>query len=68
MPVHRSALRFPLLAGVLLLASISAAAQPQAAHLAFPGIGHMVAEDKGFHWVPVVYGPYQRASQVPFIQ
>ena len=27
------------------------------AHLPFPGIGHVRAEDKGYAWVPVEYGP-----------
>ncbi len=39
-----------------------------AAHLPFPGIGHITAVDKHFQWVPVEYGPYKRAAKVPFIE
>ncbi|HSC80880.1 MAG TPA: MBL fold metallo-hydrolase [Chitinolyticbacter sp.] len=39
-----------------------------AAHLAFPGIGHISADGAAFHWAPALYGPYQRAAQVPFIR
>ncbi|MFR0690407.1 MBL fold metallo-hydrolase [Enterobacterales bacterium AE_CKDN230030158-1A_HGKHYDSX7] len=39
-----------------------------AAHLPFPGIGHITRDGKAFNWAPAVYGPYQRAEQVPFIE
>ncbi|WP_349970694.1 MBL fold metallo-hydrolase [Pseudomonas caspiana] len=39
-----------------------------AAHLPFPGIGHINALDKRFEWVPVEYGPYQRAAHVPLLK
>lgn len=39
-----------------------------AAHLPFPGTGHIVAIDKHFQWVPVEYGPYQRAAHVPLLE
>jgi glyoxylase-like metal-dependent hydrolase (beta-lactamase superfamily II) len=39
-----------------------------AAHLPFPGIGHIMAEGKHFQWVPVEYGPYKRAANVPLIE
>jgi glyoxylase-like metal-dependent hydrolase (beta-lactamase superfamily II) len=39
-----------------------------AAHLPFPGIGHIAAEGKHFQWVPVEYGPYKRAAKVPLIE
>ncbi|WEW96272.1 MBL fold metallo-hydrolase [Pseudomonas nitroreducens] len=39
-----------------------------AAHLPFPGIGHITRDGKAFNWAPAVYGPYQRAQEVPFIQ
>lgn len=39
-----------------------------AAHLPFPGIGHITAIDKHFQWVPVEYGPYKRAANVPLIE
>ncbi|WEJ74857.1 MBL fold metallo-hydrolase [Pseudomonas sp. PSE14] len=39
-----------------------------AAHLPFPGIGHVSREGKAFDWAPVNYGPYQRPAQVPLIQ
>lgn len=39
-----------------------------AAHLPFPGIGHITAVDKHFQWVPVEYGPYKRAANVPLIE
>ncbi len=39
-----------------------------AAHLPFPAIGHIRVEGKGFAWVPVVFGPYQRAAKVPLIK
>jgi glyoxylase-like metal-dependent hydrolase (beta-lactamase superfamily II) len=38
-----------------------------AAHLPFPGTGHIVSVAKHFQWVPVEYGPYQRAAHVPLI-
>lgn len=39
-----------------------------AAHLPFPGIGHITAQGKQFQWVPVEYGPYRRAAKVPLIE
>jgi len=39
-----------------------------AAHLPFPGIGHISAVDKHFEWVPLEYGPYKRAANVPLIE
>ncbi|VVO78576.1 MBL fold metallo-hydrolase [Pseudomonas fluorescens] len=39
-----------------------------AAHLPFPGIGHITFEGKHFQWVPVEYGPYKRAAKVPLIE
>jgi glyoxylase-like metal-dependent hydrolase (beta-lactamase superfamily II) len=39
-----------------------------AAHLPFPGIGHVTSEHKAFNWAPAVYGPYQRAAKVPYLQ
>lgn len=39
-----------------------------AAHLPFPGIGHITTEQKAFNWAPAVYGPYQRAAKVPYLQ
>jgi glyoxylase-like metal-dependent hydrolase (beta-lactamase superfamily II) len=39
-----------------------------AAHLPFPGIGHIAAQGKHFQWVPVEYGPYKRAANVPLIE
>jgi len=39
-----------------------------AAHLPFPGIGHIGAADGHFQWVPVEYGPYQRAAHVPLVE
>ncbi|MGE1091663.1 MBL fold metallo-hydrolase [Pseudomonas zeae] len=39
-----------------------------AAHLPFPGIGHITAQGKHFQWVPVEYGPYKRAAKVPLIE
>lgn len=39
-----------------------------AAHLPFPGIGHISAIDKHFEWVPLDYGPYQRAANVPLLK
>ncbi|MFK3973421.1 MBL fold metallo-hydrolase [Pseudomonas sp. NPDC087358] len=38
-----------------------------AAHLPFPGTGHIERTGKHFQWVPVEYGPYQRAAHVPLI-
>lgn len=39
-----------------------------AAHLPFPGIGHITAQGQHFQWVPVEYGPYKRAAKVPLIE
>ena len=39
-----------------------------AAHLPFPGVGHIAAQDGHFQWVPGEYGPYQRAAKVPLIE
>lgn len=39
-----------------------------AAHLPFPGIGHITPRDKHFSWVPAPYGPYQRAANVPLLK
>lgn len=39
-----------------------------AAHLPFPGIGHVTQDGERFAWVPVSYGPYQRAARVPFLK
>lgn len=39
-----------------------------AAHLPFPGIGHITAVDGHFQWVPVEFGPYKRAEKVPMIE
>ena len=39
-----------------------------AAHLPFPGIGHVTGQNPTFHWAPAVYGPYQRAAQVPLLK
>lgn len=39
-----------------------------AAHLPFPGIGHITAVDGHFQWVPVEFGPYKRAAKVPMIE
>lgn len=36
-----------------------------AAHLPFPGIGHITAEGKHFQWVPVEYGPYSARRMCP---
>jgi glyoxylase-like metal-dependent hydrolase (beta-lactamase superfamily II) len=50
----------------------SAAAQSKiwvaAAHLPFPGMGHISQQDKHFQWIPVEYGPYQRAAKVPLLE
>lgn len=39
-----------------------------AAHLPFPGIGHVTGQSPSFHWAPAAYGPYQRAAHVPLLQ
>jgi glyoxylase-like metal-dependent hydrolase (beta-lactamase superfamily II) len=39
-----------------------------AAHLPFPGVGHITAVDGHFQWVPIEYGPYKRAAKVPMIE
>jgi glyoxylase-like metal-dependent hydrolase (beta-lactamase superfamily II) len=39
-----------------------------AAHLPFPGVGHITSVDKHFQWVPIEYGPYTRAAKVPMIE
>lgn len=39
-----------------------------AAHLPFPGIGHITAWQQGYSWNPVNYGPYQRAVNVPLLK
>ncbi|WP_277591359.1 MBL fold metallo-hydrolase [Pseudomonas chlororaphis] len=39
-----------------------------AAHLPFPGVGHIAAVGGHFQWVPAEYGPYQRAARVPMIE
>jgi glyoxylase-like metal-dependent hydrolase (beta-lactamase superfamily II) len=39
-----------------------------AAHLPFPGMGHIGQQDKHFQWIPVEYGPYQRAAKVPLLE
>ncbi|WP_320726558.1 MBL fold metallo-hydrolase [Enterobacter sp. 118C5] len=39
-----------------------------AAHLPFPGIGHITAWQQGYSWNPVNYGPYQRAANVPLLK
>ncbi|MCI2292035.1 MBL fold metallo-hydrolase [Enterobacter sp. I4] len=39
-----------------------------AAHLPFPGVGHITASDQGFSWSPAIYGPYQRAAHVPLLK
>lgn len=39
-----------------------------AAHLPFPGIGHITLTGKHFQWNPMLYGPYQRAAKVPLLQ
>jgi len=38
-----------------------------AAHLPFPGTGRIVKQDKHFQWLPIEYGPYQRAAHVPLV-
>ncbi|WP_275060767.1 hypothetical protein [Enterobacter bugandensis] len=39
-----------------------------AAHLPFPGIGHITAWQQGYSWNSVNYGPYQRAANVPLLK
>lgn len=39
-----------------------------AAHLPFPGIGHVTGHSPTFHWAPAMYGPYQRAEHVPLLK
>lgn len=39
-----------------------------AAHLPFPGTGHITRAGKVFHWAPVLYGPYQPAAKVPLLK
>ncbi len=39
-----------------------------AAHLPFPGIGHITSGQQGYSWNPVNYGPYQRAANVPLLK
>ncbi|KPA94504.1 MBL fold metallo-hydrolase [Pseudomonas asplenii] len=39
-----------------------------AAHLPFPGIGHVTQAGKHFTWVPALYGPYTRAADVPLLK
>ncbi len=39
-----------------------------AAHLAFPGIGHITTDAQGYSWNPAIYGPYQRAADVPLLK
>jgi glyoxylase-like metal-dependent hydrolase (beta-lactamase superfamily II) len=39
-----------------------------AAHLPFPGVGHITTEGKNFHWVPAAYGPYHRPDNVPLLK
>ncbi|MDB6142463.1 MAG: beta-lactamase [Pseudomonas sp.] len=39
-----------------------------AAHLPFPGIGHINSADKHFEWIPAQYGPYQRVEHVPLLK
>ncbi|WP_263264759.1 MBL fold metallo-hydrolase [Pseudomonas sp. RIT-PI-S] len=39
-----------------------------AAHLPFPGLGHISRHGKVFEWVPALYGPYQPAAQVPLLK
>jgi len=39
-----------------------------AAHLPFPGIGHITSNAKNFHWVPAPYGPYRRPDNVPVLK
>lgn len=39
-----------------------------AAHLPFPGIGHVTQDGKKFNWAPALYGPYMRADPVPLLK
>lgn len=39
-----------------------------AAHLPFPGIGHIEQQDDHFVWLPLPYGPLHRADKVPLLQ
>ncbi|APC18805.1 MBL fold metallo-hydrolase [Pseudomonas frederiksbergensis] len=39
-----------------------------AAHLPFPGVGHITTVNGHFQWVPIEYGPYKRAANVPMIE
>ncbi|SDT08685.1 Glyoxylase, beta-lactamase superfamily II [Pseudomonas asplenii] len=39
-----------------------------AAHLPFPGIGHVTQSARHFTWVPALYGPYTRAADVPLLK
>ncbi|WP_212625426.1 MBL fold metallo-hydrolase [Pseudomonas sp. PP3] len=39
-----------------------------AAHLPFPGVGHVTQDGKSFTWVPALYGPYKRAARVPYLK
>lgn len=39
-----------------------------AAHLPFPGMGHIGQQGTHFQWIPVEYGPYQRAAKVPLLE
>lgn len=39
-----------------------------AAHLPFPGIGHVTQTARHFTWVPALYGPYTRAADVPLLK
>lgn len=54
------------------MSEFTALAQDQqwvaAAHLPFPGVGHVTGKSPTFHWAPAVYGPYQRAMHVPLLQ
>lgn len=39
-----------------------------AAHLPFPGVGHLTANHQGYSWNPAIYGPYRRATDVPLLK
>lgn len=39
-----------------------------AAHLPFPGIGHLTMNGQAYRWVPALFGPYQRAAEVPLLK
>lgn len=39
-----------------------------AAHLPFPGVGHITREEKSYHWAPAPYGPYHRPENVPVLK